>query len=184
MSSERLSGHMPGRLGLPDYSSVPPLMLAMDRAVSRAFPKHDVIYYVSTRERSSWLQSAYAQHVKGSLMRLDFDEFVTTFPNAANFDEVIATLSDKLGAERVIAQDYKMNIDARFGPASPILDLFDLPDRFLNGLEPVKSANLRLPDELTSACLAINRKFDSPDEAKHEKDALIRAYFQNKQNRV
>lgn len=64
MSNEELSGLMPGWLGVKDYSAAPILASKIADVCSNVFNNDCLITFLyTTREKSSWLESAYAHQI-------------------------------------------------------------------------------------------------------------------------
>lgn len=173
MSCEELSGHIPGRAGLPDYSAAVDLMAEMAAAFRRRYGKPHLIFAFTTRKPESWLQSAYWEQVKSSSMVLDQDEYMEKFAAAANF----ATVLDGVARAVAPAPLHRFALEdcaaMRLGPAEPILRLAGLDDGALATMQPIAPANPRLAPEVLAHLLHLNRTIPDSDVRKAAKLAYL-----------
>ncbi|MCX7566725.1 hypothetical protein OS189_10270 [Sulfitobacter sp. F26169L] len=156
LSGEELSGHMPGRGALADYSAAPVLMYLYWQRAQAAFPNAPVSFCFATRAPDQWLRSAWAEHVKSSGMTLDFADFCAKYPHAAGLPDIIQDITRRVPAP---VHSYALEDCAGLplGPADPVLDLCEIPDGIRASLLPQPPQNTRLGDEMLAALLDINR---------------------------
>lgn len=157
LSSEDLSGHMPGRHGLTDYSAAIPLCAAMAEGWEGA----DITWVYTTRSAAPWLASCHVQHLRAARMTLDRSEYAAAFVGSADLSGIIAQLRAHLGSSTVEAyalEDHRDNLIA------PLLALLDLPEDLRAAITPVSPANMSPSADKIAALLDLNRS-DIADDA-------------------
>ncbi len=179
ISAEQLSGHLPGREGITDYSALPALMQRAIEVMEARFPNGlDLTIYLSTRAPDTWLDSAWAEHVKASRMRLDRDTFRNRYAKAADLDGMVTRLRTAVDYP-VVSHRIEDTRDLPLGPAAPLIALIGLPDANRQRLVSVPARNTRLPDAVLHQLLALNRS-DLPPQALHSaKRAVITRHNTN-----
>jgi len=172
LSAEELSGHMPGRGPLADYSAAPVLAYLLWQRAQQALPNTPVVFCFAARAPAPWLRSAWAEHVKSSGMTLGFDEFCARYPDAAALD---ATVSAVRGRVPAAVHSYALEgcTDLPLGPADPVLDLCDIPADIRVTLTPQPPQNTRLSEDTLAALLHINRTHRDTDARNAAKAALL-----------
>lgn len=175
VSAEELSGHMPGRGDLMDYSAAPELVRAYTRAVRKRFPEAELAIYAGVRAAESWLRSAYWEHVKSSSMTLDYDAFAQTYAEAADFGAVLARVAERSGID-VATGALDAFKTAPLGPATGLLAQCDLPQEVTRALDPAPAANTRLPEAVLLDLLAANRAYADRGARKAAKKAILAAH--------
>tara|TARA_R110002110_G_scaffold29627_6_gene105469 strand:- start:2365 stop:3144 length:780 start_codon:yes stop_codon:yes gene_type:complete len=173
ISAEELSGHMPGRGELSDYSAAPVLLHAFWQIASARYPKAEILIYLSTRAPEAWLASAYWEHVKASNMTLDFDDFAARYQGAADLDSIVADVADRVRVP-VYHRRLESCADLPLGPADPLLDLCDIPADLRAGLTAPPRANARLGDDVLHAMLDVNRTHKGADARNAAKARLLK----------
>jgi hypothetical protein len=172
VSAEELSGHMPGREGLVDYSAAPILLQRFSDEITARFPGAEQVIYFSTRDPNAWMRSAYWEHVKSSSMTLDYDGFLAANENAADFDRIIQAVKNS-----VKAQVHSTPLEAcnalPLGPADPLFDLCDLSPKLRAQITPQPATNQRLDDGVLLALLQANRAYADRDERKAAKQLIL-----------
>lgn len=168
IAAEELSGHMPGRPKVADYSAAPVLAELYCTTIRARWPDAEIIIHYGTRKPEDWLRSAYWEHVKSSSMTMSLDEFVTRYQRAADLDAVAAQVAE-LGLE--VHTTPLENAKGRFGPAGPILFLCDLPDDL--GLISQKPHNTQLPKAVLLDLLTANRTYPERAALKAAKVAIL-----------
>lgn len=171
LSSEELSGHLPGRDGLPDYSAALELVHDMTELVAQVMPEAELIYYYSTRAAEPWLRSAYWQHVRASSMTLDFEDYQREFQASANLDGVVDAVSDSVDV-RVERGRLEDTAGLPAGPATSLLDLCDVP-RDVQARMQLETRNANLGPDVLATLLNINRTIHDPDERIATKKAIL-----------
>jgi hypothetical protein len=172
ISAEELSGHMPGRGELMDYTAAPILMRAFTREITARFPDAEQMVFFSTRSTEGWLKSAYWEHVKSSSMTLEYSEFETAYAGGANFGRIIAQTQDAVACP-VHHTTLEDCADLPLGPTDPLLDLCDIPTKIRDQMAAQPMANKRHSDAVLLALLDANRAYDDRDERKAAKQAIL-----------
>lgn len=172
LSAEELSGHMPGRGPLADYSAAPVLMYQFWQRARVKFPETPIVFCFATRAADAWQRSAWAEHVKSSGMRLDLNEYCTRYPLASDLDAVVREVRRRVPAP---VHSYALEDCANLplGPADPVLDLCDIPDDIRSALTPEPPQNTRLGDDILAALLRINRTHNDTDARNAAKASLL-----------
>jgi len=173
ISAEELAGHLPGRGDLDDYSAAPELLDMFCQTLKRRFPRAEIVIYLSSRASEDWLTSAYWEHVKASSMTLDLETFTARYAPAAKLDEAIAEITRRLPCpvNHAALEDCQ---DLPLGPATPLLNLCDLPRDLMAQLTLPPPANTRLPDDVLQALLDANRQHaDDPQARRSAKTAIL-----------
>ncbi|MEO0402830.1 MAG: hypothetical protein AAF214_10685 [Pseudomonadota bacterium] len=161
LSGEELSGHMPGRGSLADYSAAVDLAQLYSDVIKARFPGVPVAFLYSTRSAASWLESAYWEHVKSASMTLGFDEFADAYGHGANLPAIAAQVNAAVG-HPVQTATFEDGGD----PVTALLDLCDVPTPLRSHLSQVAASNTRLPRDVLLELLAANRAY--PDRAQRK----------------
>ena len=173
LCSEELSGHLPGRGGIPDYRATVPLMQELTQALLRRYPEADLSVVYSTRKPERWLESAFWEQVKSSNQTLSLVAFCKQYADAADFGSVLDQIRASIAPARVKTFSLEDCSTARLGPAEPLLTLAGIPQSTLAELTLVEPANTRLPQKVLDHLLLLNRTIeDSPSRT-----AAKRAYL-------
>ena len=172
ISAEELSGHMPGRARLTDYSAAPILLQRFSEEISARFPKAEQAIYFSTRDPDAWLRSAYWEHVKSSSITLNYDDFIGAYEQAVDFEKVISTTKKTIQAD-VYDTPLEDSDDLPLGPADPLLDLCDISPELRKKIIPQPAKNQRMDDAVLLALLDANRAYADRDERKAAKQLIL-----------
>lgn len=172
ISAEELSGHMPGRSDLVDYSAAPILLEQFSEQISARFPQAEQVVYFSTRDPENWMKSAYWEHVKSSSMTLDFNGFTNTYASAANLDRIVSHVKKALKID-VHATRLEDCAHLRLGPADPLLDLCEITPSLRAKIAPQPKKNQRYDDAVLLALLDANRAYADRDERKAAKQLIL-----------
>lgn len=172
LSAEELSGHMPGRGPLADYSAAPVLMYQLWQCAQARFPQTPVVFCFATRAPDAWQRSAWAEHVKSSGMRLDFAEYAARYATACDLAGVVSEVRRRVPAP---VHSYALEDCATLplGPADPVLDLCNIPDDIRSTLIPQPPQNTRLGEDVLAALLEINRAHTDTDARNGAKAQLL-----------
>ncbi|MEL6620382.1 MAG: hypothetical protein AAFP16_16015 [Pseudomonadota bacterium] len=156
LSSEDLSGHMPGRHRLTGYDASPTLAKAMVEAWRAAHPDVDITLLYTTRAAAPWLASCYAQNLWSARMRLTRAEYVETYATSARLDDIAAGVADATGVtvHTLPLEDAQTR---RLGPVDPVLDHCGVPDDLRARFRPLPRANTAASKAKQAAFLDLNR---------------------------
>lgn len=174
ISSEDLSGHMPGRHGLMSYDATPRIINAITQAFAAAVPDAEQILYFTTRAATPWLRSCYVQHLRAKRITLSVDEYVADFAASANLDEIISQIAAAVPDIRMIVRPLE-TCTSPLGPLASLLDLLGGVDT--NTLTPRAPENPAPPQGVLDAVLALNRSDLSDTDWRAARDALKREGF-------
>ncbi len=172
LSAEELSGHMPGRGALNDYSAAPVLMYLFWERAKAAFPKTPVHFIFATRNSSSWQRSAWAEHVKSSGMTLDLHDYLLRYSQASNLTEIVQRVISRVPAH-VHSYTLEDCESLPLGPADPVLDLCDIPADIRAALSPQPPQNTQPSEDILAALLKINRTHSDIQMRNAAKTALL-----------
>lgn len=156
ISAEELSGHLPGRGALADYSAAPVLLYSYWEIARARYPEAEILFFLSTRAPEPWLASAYWEHVKSSSMTLDFDAFREKYHQAANLSEMVTEIASRVPAA-VHSHALEDCRDLPLGPTDPLLDLCEVPLSLRPDLTSVPAVNERMGNDVLVALLDANR---------------------------
>ncbi|WP_299355064.1 sulfotransferase [uncultured Shimia sp.] len=176
VSAEELAGHMPGREEIADYSAAAVLAREIRDAFVRRYRQPDLHFVYTTRAASSWLNSAYWEHVKSSSMTITQDTFLGRFPNAANFGSVLDKVQTAVSPYSVTHVPIEDCNTLRLGPAERLLKLAGLTDADLKKFEPILPANTRLPIGVLQELLDLNRNISDREARSAAKKAVLQRH--------
>ncbi|MEX0286128.1 MAG: hypothetical protein AB3N23_16095 [Paracoccaceae bacterium] len=171
ISAEELSGHLPGRGELADYSAAIPLARAMYRSVQEVFPDTETVFFFSTRMPESWLRSAYWQHVRASNMTLDFDDYAARYEGSADLDAIVDAVAEAV-PERVERANLDTTTTLQAGPLTPLLDLCEVPLRDRAALV-MDTVNEHLGEDVLQQLLEVNRTTPDIDQRNARKQDIL-----------
>lgn len=172
LSAEELSGHMPGRPRTPSYVAAVSLAQDMTQCAQLVFPKAELIFFFTTRDSDSWLESAYWEHVKASNMTMDLEDFVKNYRAAADLDAVVDQIRDAVPA-RVLRARLEDTMNRRLGPAASLLDVCEVPDDIRSQMTSGPRMNSRLAPEVLEALLNANRTIRDKVRRRAVKDNIM-----------
>lgn len=157
LSGEELSGHMPGRRHINDYSAAVDLAKLYTEVIGAHFPEAELAFYFTTRNPDTWRESAYWEHVKSASMTLDFEDYVDRYPDAADLQKTVEAV------RAAIPHDvHSASIDDG-DTITPLLDLCGVPSSLYSDLPRPKASNTRPPKDVLLELLTANRAY--PDRA-------------------
>lgn len=171
ISAEELSGHLPGRDGIPDYSAAIPLAREMAAAVTDIMPGVDLTFLYTTRAAGPWLRSAYWQHVRASSLVQGEPEYLAEFGASAQLDAIAQGVQNHVAAN-VITSPLEQTAQLPAGPATPLLDMCDVPHEVQAQLD-TQVMNTRLSDEVLQQLLQANRTIRDKAKRAAAKQAIL-----------
>ena len=173
LSSEELSGHLPGRPGVQDYRAAATLSEDIVTAASNLFPQAEIVFFFLTRDPRAWLESAYWEHVKSSDMVMELEDFRHRFAGAADLDGIADGVAQATGrpVHRARLEDVAGRV---FGPAAPLLDLCEVPQDIRDGLTRPEPANVRPTPDILAELLRLNRNVADKAARRLAKEELLR----------
>ncbi|MEM6373374.1 MAG: hypothetical protein AAF727_11425 [Pseudomonadota bacterium] len=170
LSSEDLSGHMPGRKGLTAYDATPALVARMNDTWRLACPHADVTWIYTTRAAAGWLRSCYAQHLRVMRMTLEAQEYEQRYAGSADLNGIIALVRQR-GADVLTLPLETHGADL----TAPVLASAGVPPEVAARVHPVPPANTAPGADGLAALLALNRSGLSGGDLRAAKSALRKA---------
>lgn len=173
LSSEDLSGHMPGRHGLHGYGAAPDLMRALSVAIKTADPDAQVTFFFTTRAADPWLRSCYAQHLRTARMIWDEADYLKRLKTSAALDQIIDQIRSEVSDREVVTAALEEHADRPLGVADALLDYLEFTTHRRAKLVPSATHNAALSPEVCTRLLALNRSDLEPAALKKAKRAVI-----------
>lgn len=172
LSSEDLSGFMPGRRGLKTYDAAPTLMTALRDAVFAVFPKANLTFLFTTRASQAWLKSCYAQHLKVIRMTLSEPEYLACFSASSALDDVVDEISLVVQDARINRVALEEKSPTGLAPLDRVLDLTDTPSALRTALPATPVVNQSPDPARLAELLSLNRSGLNAQDLKMRKKAL------------
>lgn len=158
MSSEDLSGHLPGRHGIGRYDAAPPVMAMLEEVIrTRPGSETELTFVFSTRDPEAWLRSTWWQNLRSTRLTTEFDAYSEEIGTAADMGAVLAEAATALAAAKVVGAPLEHSRDRPEGPLAPLLDLVGLPEGIREKLEILPPVNAEPEIGLSEVFLALNR---------------------------
>ena len=174
LSSEDLSGHMPGRHGLECYDSAGLVMKCIADAVTARFGGDaDLIFYFSTRERAAWLRSTWWQNLRSTRLTQDFESYCTTFDEARGLEDILEEVSEDVAPAHVTSFRLEEAKDFPLGPLDPILELLELTNLDRTSLKALPPENVQPDIGIDNVFLALNQS-ELPEKDVQDIKRMIR----------
>lgn len=159
LSSEDLSGHMPGRHEVTTYDAAPALVAAMTDTWHSALPGVQIAWCYYTRAAQPWLASCHTQHLRAARMTMSVQDYVTRFAASADLDGVVSKVRAAVRGASVhshVLEDHSAD------PVAPVLALAGVPQDMRVTITPLPPANTSPNADKRAAMLELNRS-DLPD---------------------
>ena len=178
LSSEDLSGLMPGRRDLTAYDAAPILMKALAMMVDRTLGDHidEVIFYFSLRRPEEWLRSCHTQHLRATRMTLDAETYARDYAASADLPHIIEKIRIAVAPHRVETAWLEDCTDTPLGPLTPIADILGWSGATRDAITMLPPANVSLPPALRAEFLELNRTTTNFDELRKAKAAARRRH--------
>ncbi|MCI5110704.1 MAG: hypothetical protein MRY75_09115 [Marivita sp.] len=174
MSSEDLSGHMPGRHGLDCYDSAGLVMKSLSDAAFRRFGREtDLTFYFSTRTRDAWLRSTWWQNLRSTRLTEDFQTYCSRFDAARSLDGILEEIAEDVTSARVTSFRLEEATTLPLGPLDPLLTLLELTDLDRSALTVLPPENVQPDIGIDAVFLALNQSA-LPEKDLQEAKRLIR----------
>ena len=173
ISSEDLSGHMPGRHGLRSYGAAPDLMRALSVAFKAVDPNAQLTFFFTTRDADPWLRSCYAQHLRTARMIWDEAEYLKRLKASAALSPIIDQIRSEVPDSDVVTAPLEAHANRPLGMAEALLDLLELPESRRAKFAPPPPRKAALSAGVCTELLALNRSGLEPAALKKAKRAVI-----------
>ncbi len=174
ITSEDLSGHMPGRHGLHGYGAAPHLMRALSVAFKAATPEDELMFFFTTRATEPWLRSCYAQHLQASRMVWDEDDYLKRFKTSADHGKALDLITREISDNALVVTSLEEHAQRPLGLAEAVLDQLDLSPERRTALKPSVLHNAAPSDEIKAQLLALNRSELEKADLRKAKHALLK----------
>lgn len=175
ISSEGLSGDVPGLHGVADYSAVPALATYLTGYLTDRFPAARVQVILTTRGAEDWLFSTYRHLLRNTRLTLDRAEFAARYAAAADLDACVARIAEAIDPVPVSYLPLRQAATNLKGPGAALLDRLPLPAEVRAALQPVGHGNEGPEARMWQQFLSLNRSALSDDEVSRLKSAMAEA---------
>jgi hypothetical protein len=158
ISTEDLSGHMPGHKLVKSYAAAPEIArLTAEALLARFGAGTDLRLLYTTRAPEEWLRSIHWQLARHPEMKAFVEQFGRLYAPASNLDLVVDAVRRELPGVRVEAVRLEAVKDRRLGPVEALYDLAGLSAADQARLRRVGPANQSPLYDLSGAFVALNR---------------------------
>lgn len=175
ISSEDLSGHMPGRRGLKRYKAAPSIMSEIDALARQIIVAPQITFFFSTRAAEPWVNSCYAQHVRATRMTSSADAYRRKFLRLFDLPETVEKIALSVPNAAVAHEALETSTSKPLGPLDPVLDLCGIGQEARQGLETLPPMNAAQPQEILTKLLELNRSDMDGDTLRAAKRALLQS---------
>ena len=172
LSSEDLSGHMPGRRNLVAYDAAPALAAAMVDAWAEALPGVEIRFAYTVRDRDPWLASCYVQHLRATRITIAADHYALAYATSADLSGIVAQVQGAVPDVEVRQFALEDIGGARLGPADALLAYAGVTLEKRATLTPVAKANQAMSRRRRDAFLALNQSTLTDAEVRDRKKRM------------
>lgn len=176
ISAENLSGHMPGRHSISDYSEAAPQIMGLicEALTAGTSQQTDTKWLFTTRDAAPWLRSCYWQHLRSTRTSRALANYSKVYASSADLNATVEQIRKAVAPWPVFTAPLEA-ATGPLGPTAPLLDLLGISPELRAQIVPHKgAANAHLGDEVADALLAINRS-DLPKDEAHDAKKLVLA---------
>lgn len=173
LTSEDLSGDMPGRNGLHGYGAAPHIMRALSVAFGAAAPDDTLTFFFTTRMSEPWLRSCYAQHLRAARMVWDEADYLKRLKSSADHGAVLELIKHEIPKHDLIVANLEDHANKRLGTADALLEILGIPAHLRDRLKTSDTRNVALPDAINAELLALNRSNLDDSALRNAKRAII-----------
>lgn len=170
LTSEDLSGHIPGRRKMRNYGAAPHIMRALSVAFKAASPEDRLEFFFTTRAEAPWLRSCYAQHLRASRMTWDEADYMKRLKPSADHGKILDLVKREIPEHPLIDAALEEYAGRPLGMAEALLDHLG-QDKTTLVSSPERNA--ALPDAIKAELLALNRSDLDDATLREAKRALI-----------
>lgn len=162
ISSEDLSGYIPGHHGVAGYDAAPTLMNVATAVLRSHFGADaEITIWFTTRTARDWQRSVYWQNLRAMRVTEEFEGYRLKLHHAARLPEVVQAVAYRLGNRANVATTAIEQCGATpLGPLGAALELLGIP---ADDIAPLPAHNVQ-PDGAADELLALNRS-DLDDDA-------------------
>lgn len=158
ISSEDLSGHLPGRRRHQGYHAAPRIMAVIAENARHRFGEAlDLTFFFSTRAPDSWLHSTWWQNLRATRLIDDLDLYAARPEINADLSRIVDAVAQQVAPAQVLSEPLEQSRERREGPLAPLLDLVALDAAVRARLTLLAPVNAQPVAGLDEVFLALNR---------------------------
>jgi len=174
ISSEVLSGHLPGLRGVKTYAAAPALARAAVNILHRHYgAEARITVWFTTREPEAWLRSLYWQNLRAQRLTEEFEPFRDRMAPAADHIAIVDEARRCLGTTAQVETACIEEIGPEpLGPLGAALRYLEVSTE---GLVPTPQHNTQ-PDNAARDFLALNRSALGDKALSEAKRKVLRRY--------
>jgi len=176
ISAENLAGMMPGKNGLVEgYNACPMLMKTVVQCIEDVIdPNPDMAFHFSTRGEEAWLRSIWWHNLSKTRLTQNFNAFATALGPTCDLEETVQHVQKAVAPYPVTSRSLEKTTGQQFGPATPLIDLLNLPKATCNALQNIPAENVMPSRTLVKAFLKLNRSDLGPSDLATAKQELLK----------
>jgi len=180
ISSEVLSGHLPGLRGVKTYAAAPILARSAVEVLHRHYgAEAQITVWFTTRNPETWLRSLYWQNLRAQRLTEEFEPFRDRMAPAADHARIVDEARRCLGA---MAQVETARIeDIGPDPLGPLGEALRHLGVATDGLAPLPQHNTQ-PENAAQDFLALNRSAMGDEALAEAKRKVLRRYRRTEQS--
>lgn len=174
ISSEDLSGYIPGNHEVPAYDAAPALTnVAVAVLRSHFGDDAQVTVWFTTRNARDWQRSVYWQNLRAMRVTESFEAYRSRLERAARLNDIVAEVARHVGTRAgVTSTPIEVCGTDPLGPLGTALSLLGVPSQ---GLAPLPAENVQ-PDGAAEELLALNRSNLDDDTLADAKRRVLQKY--------
>lgn len=127
LSSEDLSGHIPGRRGLKYYASAPKILNANYSAAAEVLSGVEVSFFFGIRASKSWLNSCYFQHFRATRIIQSIQDYALSYIGLDQLDKVVEATRNAVPHVFFVSSALEDCSSLKLGPLDRLLDHLGVP---------------------------------------------------------
>ncbi len=175
LSEENFSGLRPSRNVAVGYEAAPELAACLVRLIRERFDGQEthITIYLSLRQRGGWIRSLWAHDLQCSRLVQDFETYrarLAQVPSPQTAAEAIRDLLPSVSVRTEWLEDLQ---GQTYGPGTPFAEFLKLPPEKAQQLIGPKRINPRMPQDVLSALLDLNRSSLDDADLIRQKAALV-----------
>ena len=159
LSEENFAGLRPSRNIDQGYAAAPDLAACLVDSIRQRFSGQEVeiTIYLSLRQRGGWLRSLWAHDLERMRQVFDFETFRDNLDHLPPLQDTVSRIKEKLPSVSVTTEWLEDLQLRRLGPGDTFAEFMDLSREKANLLVPPTQVNTRLPEDVLSELLELNR---------------------------
>ena len=175
ISAENMAGMMPGKNALVEgYSACPVLMKTVAECIEEVIdPNTDLRFHFSTRDKDAWLRSIWWHNLSKTRLTENFNDFAAALGPTCELDDTVQQVQKTVAPYNVTSAALEQVSAQKFGPATPLIDLLNLPDKARTALQNIPAENVMPKRDLVKTFLKLNRSDLSASDLASAKQVLL-----------